>query len=139
MSRSGYVDDDDDVLALGRYRGRVASAIRGKRGQRLLRECLAALDAMPVKELIADELVADDGGVCLLGAVAQEFHLPIGNLDPEAHDVLGKTFNVAECLIREIEYQNDEGGWRETPEQRWNRVRRWVVAKLKPQEAETAR
>ena len=39
MSRSGYCDDygDDDPLALGRYRAQVNSAIRGKRGQALLR------------------------------------------------------------------------------------------------------
>jgi hypothetical protein len=45
MSRSGY-SDDLDPLALGRWRGRVASAMRGKRGQAFLREMLAAMDAM---------------------------------------------------------------------------------------------
>ena len=44
MSRSGYGDDygDDDPLAIGRWRGAVNSAIRGKRGQQTLREILAA-------------------------------------------------------------------------------------------------
>ena len=37
MSRSGYTDDLD-AKRYGLYRGRVASAIRGKRGQRLLRD-----------------------------------------------------------------------------------------------------
>lgn len=32
MGRHGYTDDCDDVLASGRWRGIVASAIRGKRG-----------------------------------------------------------------------------------------------------------
>lgn len=47
MSRSGYVDDCDDMLALGRWRGAVRSAIRGARGQSLLREALVILDALP--------------------------------------------------------------------------------------------
>ncbi len=56
MSRSGYHDDMDDVLAGGRWRAQVRSATRGKRGQRLLREMLAALDAMPEKRLTPFEL-----------------------------------------------------------------------------------
>jgi hypothetical protein len=39
-----------------RWRGAVASAIRGGRGQAFLREMLAAMDAMPVKRLVANEL-----------------------------------------------------------------------------------
>lgn len=53
MSRSGY-HEDLEPLALGRWRGRVASAMRGKRGQKLLCDLLAALDAMPEKRLISD-------------------------------------------------------------------------------------
>lgn len=59
MSRSGYSDDyDGDNWDLIRWRGAVTSAIRGKRGQAFLREALAALDAMPEKQLIAGDLVA---------------------------------------------------------------------------------
>lgn len=56
MSRSGYCDDIDDTLAHGRWRAQVRSATRGKRGQKLLREMLAALDAMPEKRLVPFEL-----------------------------------------------------------------------------------
>ncbi len=56
MSRSGYCDDIDDPLALGRWRGQVKSATRGQRGQKLLREMLAALDAMPEKRLVSGAL-----------------------------------------------------------------------------------
>ena len=71
MSRHGYsseYDDVDDILALGRWRGQVSSAIRGKRGQAFLKEMIQALEAMPVKKLIAKEL-SDHGQVCALGAV----------------------------------------------------------------------
>jgi hypothetical protein len=56
MSRSGYCDDLDDPLALGRWRAQVRSATRGKRGQKLLRDMLAALDAMPEKRLVSGVL-----------------------------------------------------------------------------------
>lgn len=56
MSRSGYCDDFEDALAHGRWRAQVASATRGKRGQKLLKDMLAALDAMPEKRLVAGVL-----------------------------------------------------------------------------------
>lgn len=59
MSRSGYTDDTEDQWSLIRYRGAVASAIRGARGQAFLREMLTALDAMPEKRLISGALVFD--------------------------------------------------------------------------------
>lgn len=44
MSRHGYSDDcHDDILSFGQWRGQVASAIRGKRGQAFLKELIAAL------------------------------------------------------------------------------------------------
>lgn len=59
MSRSGYSEDyDGDHWDLIRWRGAVASSIRGKRGQAFLREALAALDAMPEKKLITGDLIA---------------------------------------------------------------------------------
>ena len=55
MSRSGY-HDGIDQWDLIRWRGAVASAIRGKRGQAFLREMLDALDALPEPKLIAHDL-----------------------------------------------------------------------------------
>jgi hypothetical protein len=58
MSRSGYdYDGCYDTWASIRYYGAVKSAFRGKRGQAFLKEMLAALDAMPVKELVANVLI----------------------------------------------------------------------------------
>ena len=56
MSRAGYCDDFEDNLELGRWRAQVRSATRGKRGQKLLRDLLGALDAMPEKRLVSDVL-----------------------------------------------------------------------------------
>ena len=87
MSRSGYSDDSDDSddcndWAFIRWRGAVDSAILGRRGQRLLKEMRQALDAMPVKQLIAEELERD-GLVCALGAVGRARGLNMTGIDPE--------------------------------------------------------
>lgn len=161
MSRSGYCDDygDDDPLALGRYRAQVASAIRGKRGQALLRELLAGLDAMPDKRLVAGELAAD-GQFCALGVVGQARGLNLAAIDTYDVESLGPTFNIAEQLAREIMYVNDEhvseyryveyevcGPMRpwerhrkservpdeRAGERRWQAVREWVVKNIKPE------
>jgi hypothetical protein len=122
------------------WRGRVASAMRGRRGQKLLREALTALDEMPVKRLIAEELVNDEGEVCLLGACGPKYGVAdLDKIDPEDHDTLAARFDVAPCLIQEIEYENDEAGpygRQETPEERYERVRKWLVRKIKPDEQE---
>jgi hypothetical protein len=129
MSRSGYIDDWEDYQRLNLYRGNVWRATVGKRGQALLREMAAALDAMPVRELVAGEIVRDEGHVCALGAVALARGLDVSQLDPTDGDEVGKTFGVASCLVREIAYENDEGG-NETPAQRWKRMRAWVEENL---------
>lgn len=137
MSRSGYTTECDDNLELGRWRGRVKSALRGKRGQEFLRITLAALDAIPDKRLIEENLIDDDREVCTLGAVLVAKGADADKLDPEDHDGLAKVLNVASCLIQEVEYENDEGGWRETPEQRWQRMRQWVARNIRPTESTT--
>lgn len=161
MSRAGYSDDCDDVLAEGRWRAAVRSALRGKRGQAFLQEALAALDAMPEKQLIRSALVIDGfdldydepvivggdvlcdrrgmpipmGSVCLLGAVGQARGLDMSDLDPHDMDTVAPTFGIADAMAREIVYWNDEGGfYGETPEQRWTRMRAWVAAQIKKPE-----
>lgn len=137
--RCGY-SDELDQRELAMWRGRVASSIRGKRGQKLLRELLAALDAMPEKRLIREELVDGDGDVCLLGAAARARGIPnIAAIDPEDHDSLGKLFNVAPCLIQEIEFANDdEWGGSITPEHRFERMRKWLLENIREANAQTA-
>lgn len=132
MSRSGYSDDyDQEGWEVAMWRGAVNSAIKGKRGQALLSDMAKALDAMPVKRLIAHELVSGDGEVCALGAVAKHKCLKVENLDPEDSEQVASLFNIADALAREIAYENDEGFWEiETPEQRWQRMRKWVDENL---------
>lgn len=136
MSRHGYSDDCDDQWALIRWRGAVASAIRGRRGQAFLRELLTALDALPEKRLIARELV-QDGQVCAIGSVALLRGLDVSALDPEDPDAIAAAFGISAKLVQEIEYENDEYGRRGPDENagRFERVRKWVVQQIKPEAA----
>lgn len=166
MSRAGYYDDIDDPLVLGRWRAQVRSATRGKRGQKLLRDLLTALDAMPEKRLVTDALeisaAADEkhaqswvkmfndpsaadryrqeyvnrrpveyreGDVCALGALGRLRGLDMSELDPDEPEGVAAAFDIASPLAREIVYMNDEGPY-ETPEARWQRMRKWVAAQI---------
>lgn len=138
MSRSGYTDDCDDNWQLIKHRGAVASAIRGKRGQAMLRDLLAALDALPEPKLIDGDLIREDGAVCALGALGKARGIEMSGLDPEDSDTVAATFNVATALACEIVYQNDEwGSYRkeESPETRFTRMRAWIASKIKPEPA----
>ena len=146
MSRSGYSEDCEN---LGLWRGAVESAIRGKRGQAFLREMAAALDAMPVKELVANDVVRDSEHVCAMGAVVLARKLDVTEIDvydaKDTADLLG----IAGALAQEIAYENDECGdrvetegppryvggvvhRRETAAERWTRMRKWVDGNLYP-------
>jgi hypothetical protein len=127
MSRSGYTDEYCfDQINFINWRGAVTSAIRGKRGQAFLMEMAEAMADLPEKKLIADAL-EKDGAVCAIGAVGKARGIDMSNIDPEDyHSVAGK-FGIAEALAQEIVYLNDEDGPpNETPEDRYERIRRWL-------------
>ncbi|WP_216675104.1 hypothetical protein [Paraburkholderia elongata] len=122
------------------WRGAVKSAIRGKRGQAFFRDLAAALDAMPEKRLIADELQTAEGEFCTIGVLGHARGVDMAKLDPEDRDAVGAAFNIAPALAAEIVFENDENDYHwnaalghieyDTPEQRWVRMRQWVEANL---------
>jgi hypothetical protein len=137
MSRSGYSEDGDyDNPSYLLWPSIVKRTINGKHSQAFLREMLGALDAMPEKRLIAEELQDGDGAVCAIGSVGAKRGVDMSKLDPEDPDGIAKAFDIAPTLVREIEFQNDDdfrySREAETPEQRWTRVREWVVEQLAP-------
>lgn len=129
MSRSGYSDDCEN---LSLWRQAVDRSIRGKRGQAFLREMAAALDAMPVKELIALDLVREDGSVCAIGSVAVARQIDVAAIDANEPQDVADAFGISRALACEIAYENDDHDWRETPEARWTRMRAWVESQLLP-------
>lgn len=126
MSRSGYVDDMDDQWQLICWRGAVASALRGRRGQAFLNEMLSALDALPEKKLIADELEAADGAVCAIGAVGKARGVNMSEIDPHDTPQVAGAFGIAGALAQEIVYMNDDWFYRKTPEERFGAMRGWI-------------
>lgn len=129
MSRSGYIDDMDDQWQHIRWRGAVASALRGRRGQAFLNEMLAAMDAMPEKKLIRDSLEAE-GAVCAIGAVGKARGIDMSGVDPEDSDRVSAMFGIPDALAREIVYTNDECFWKQTPEERFTAMRDWIKSEI---------
>jgi hypothetical protein len=130
VSRSGYSDDLDNWQFI-MWRGAVNSSIRGKRGQAFLSEMLAAMDAMPEKRLIANEL-EDSGELCAIGTVGRSRGVDMSKLDPEDRERVADVFNISPALAAEIVFINDEGGYgTETPEARFDRVRSWITRQIK--------
>lgn len=130
MSRSGYSDDCDNVEL---WRGSVLRATRGRRGQKFFRDLLDALEALPEKVLIVEELIQDNGDVCAIGSLGKARGIDMSKIDPEDYDRVAETFDIAHCLAQEVAYMNDEYGERnETPEKRWVRMHAWVQNQIKP-------
>ena len=132
MNRSGYSDDGDNWQLI-KWRGQVSSSIRGKRGQAFLRELVEALDAMPEKRLIADDLQSGDN-VCAIGSVGVRRGIDMSKFDPDDYDGIAASFGITHQLVREIEWMNDDGLWRATPERRWQFMRDWAVSQLKSEQ-----
>lgn len=151
MSRSGYIDDCEDQWSWICWRGAVKSAIRGKRGQAFLRETLAALDAMPERKLIAHDLIklprqverwkqqgiwfwdieTELESVCALGAVGVARNIDMTGVDPEDNEAVAVLFGIPHALACEIMYMNDEAWWRATPEERFIKMRAWIVGEIR--------
>jgi hypothetical protein len=128
VSRSGYSDDGD---YLNLWRANVERSLAGKRGQEFLRELIAALEEMPNKRLITDALQGENGEVCAIGAVGLKRGIDMKGLDPEEYEAVAATFKIPTILAQEIVYENDEHGWRQTPEERWARMHKWASDNLK--------
>ncbi len=139
MSRSGYNEDCVNYAGINLYRANVDRALAGKRGQAFLRELITALDALPEKKLIAESFSKADG-VCALGSVARMRGVVDKLPDPEMCDeyevgeCAARVLGIAECMAREIMWENDDCYSVETEEQRWKRVRSWATKQINRKE-----
>lgn len=131
MSRSGYSDDFDQWEMI-MWRGAVASAIRGKRGQAFLREMIAALEAMPEKRLAANDTVDENNCRCALAVVAESRGVDLEHFDTWDHYSVSDTLAIARAMAQEIIFENDD--CRGTPERRWQYIRDWAQSNLREQQ-----
>jgi hypothetical protein len=142
MSRSGYSDDCSgwDLIC---WRGAVKSALSGRRGQAFLIELRDAMDAMPEKRLVTDTLEAE-GQFCTLGVLGAKRGLDMAGIDSHCRESVSQAFGIAEAMAAEIVFENDEhpghpeqqadGSYKwvaESPERRWQRMRKWVDSNIK--------
>jgi len=104
--------------------------MKGNRGQTFLRDLLAALDVMPDKELIAGELVNDEGDCCAIVAVCKARGVDTSKIDYEYPEQVGEAVGIAKCMAAEIEYMNDEWTNDRSPQERWIRMRKWVESQI---------
>lgn len=88
---------------------RAASALKGRRGQKFLRSLIAALDAMPVKELVSGEFRAAEGQQDALGAVAAARGVDLYHIEGWDHRLMGLRLDIPSSLVAEIIAQNDHG------------------------------
>jgi hypothetical protein len=141
MSRSGFHEiydyDRDAILSMGRTKGQILSASRGKRGQAFFRKALAALDKMEDKRLAGGTFgVAQGGCMCLLTSLATETGrasvlTPGRDLeyDDTICDDMADAFNVAPILLRDLVWDNDENAPRD-PASRWQWMRDRIEAAI---------
>lgn len=136
--------EDFEPWMAGQQAGALRAAVRGRRGQAFLRELVAALDALPVKELAAGALEDPETGCCCaFGAVARargwgEEQLGFDPTDGDAsapESLLAEAFGVSKTLAFQVIAENEDfsscntPGWRGC---RWFRVRSWAVSQIEP-------
>jgi len=146
MSRIDYSDDDQMIWL---WMGTAKRAIEGKRGQKVLRELKASLEALPEKKLIYGQ-VCNGEGVCAVGALAMNRLMQIGKSREEAMAILqkkypaeewedapertGKDLFITRTLCWEIMEKNEGhrmSGSKVTDEDRYNYVLDWVNKHIK--------
>lgn len=154
MSRSGYVDDCEQTWDWIRWRGAVASAIRGKKGQAFIKELLEALEAMPEKRLIEGEWIDAQGEVCAVGCVLKARGIEINaDTDVDDYEYIARKLGINEKIVQEIEHENDNvrvfyvgphvghqcdalTHWDKSPETRWQIIHQWCLNHLEKEKTQ---
>ena len=139
---------DTEHVAIGLWQSMYQRSLKGKRGQRNLRDFIAALDAMPEKRLISDAQVEKEYdedkdeyvvvGVCAVACfAAARGKDPAYFGDEDDSDIystaeLGRSAGLSWTMAWEMTNANDEEFGSLSPEERWQAMRDWAVLKLLP-------
>ena len=107
------------------WSAKVPTLIRSPKGQSLLRELAAALDAIPERRLIDEMLIDEEGGCCAIGALCRARGIDTAGMDDDGIECVAERLGVPLSLAYEVIEQNDDR-YDATPEDRWRRMRRWV-------------
>lgn len=156
--RINYTDEEERPGQFALWDANCRRSMRGKAGQRELRELEAALLALPEKRLIDGALVDDEGGVCAIACYAKHKGVDLSNFDPEDEsDEAGIAGGMPRLVAWQVVAFNDlhcdtvwevalgpiqrghgqyKGGIPHvrpmTPEERYEKVLAWVRRELRP-------
>jgi len=141
MSRFSDDYDEDYPNEQALWWANIERSFDSKRGTESLHRFIKALDALPERALAHGVLRdAETGNVCAIGALALDSGTPRERLTTT--DEAGP-LTLAKLVAREtglpwatlyrLEAENDEGvgGWSESAQDRWTRLRKWAVDELR--------
>ena len=143
MSRITYSDDCYDADAADMLRGYAFAgncdrALKGKKGQKALRELVAALEALPEKRLAKGFVETKTGEVCALGALARARGCDVSRFtryaewdwDDDVTSLLAKALGITFPLAWQVMDANDNLCAHCTPEKRYERVLAWARSQI---------
>lgn len=154
--RISYSDEEDFSGQYALWDANCGRSMRGRLGQRELRELETALMALSEKRLIKDALEDDHGGVCAIACYAKHKGVDLSKFDPEYdNDDVGVAAGMPRLVAWSVVALNDitldtvwevadgplnrwdatyKGGIAlvrdMTPEERYERVLAWVRERL---------
>lgn len=106
--RINYSDEEDFPGQFALFEANCRRSMRGKAGQRELRELEASLLALPEKRLIKDALTDDGGGVCAIACYARHKGVDVLKCDPEDEsDEVGIEAGMPRLVAWSVVGQND--------------------------------
>lgn len=144
--RLNWCDEEDRPGQFALWNANCRRSLRGKAGQRELRELETALLALPEKRLIHGALQDDDGGVCAIACYAKHKGVDLSRFDAEVEsDKVGIAAGMPRLVAWKVVALNDidcgdmwgSGSGNMTPEKRYEKVLAWVRIQLRPAGAET--
>ncbi len=156
--RLNWSDEEERPGQFALWNANCRRSLKGRAGQRELRELEAALLALPEKRLIKDALTDDDDGVCAIACYAKHKGVDLSKFDPEDEsDEVGVAAGMPRLVAWKVVALNDivldtvweladgplnrweatyQGGIplvRDmTAEERYEKVLAWVRAQLQP-------
>jgi hypothetical protein len=105
--RISYSEDEDFPGQFELWQANCRRSIKGKDGQKVLRELEQALLALPEKRLIADELQNAEGEVCAIGALAKYRGINKTESDPEEMEDVGVELGMPRLVAWKVVCVND--------------------------------
>lgn len=130
--RLNYSDDEDWTGQFALWEANCRRSLRGRAGQRELRELEAALLALPEKQLIHGSLTDDDGGMCAIACYAKHKGVDLSAFDPgRASDKVGIAGGMPRLVAWRVVAENDYDLASRTPRERYDAMLEWVREQLR--------